>query len=191
MLTGFQTEGIGTVRSDHGHDFEDDGLVSDEETEDEVEHEQFSATEASAAVAPVGTISVTPAISESEDTTPTQTVPPIIVAPVPEPASRSGILPRLFSASRRPASTPSLSTDDSATPSPRPASRGDTSTPSNSKRPKFGRSRTGKESAYNFGGEKDVLGIVLLEVNRAEDLPKLKNSGFPTTELCNQSNSLQ
>lgn len=144
--------------------------------------EQPSAVEAIAAVAPVGTISVTPATPEPEATTPTQaTVPPVVVSPVPEPATRPRILPRLFSSSRRSALTPSQSNDDSAqgassAPSSRPASRGDNSTSSKSRRPKFGRSRTGKESAYNFGGEKDVIGIVLLEVNKAEDLPKLKNS---------------
>jgi phosphatidylserine decarboxylase len=178
ILTRFQTEGIGTVRSDHGHDFEDDGFVSDEETEDEIEHEQPPAAEAIVAVAPVGTISVTPAISGSEATPQTQAAPPIIVVPVPEHASRHGRLPRLFSASRRPSSMTLPSTDDSTTLGSRPASRGDTSTPSKQKRPKFGRSRTRKEGAYNFGGEKDVLGIVLLEINKAEDLPKLKNREF-------------
>jgi len=118
------TEGIGTVRSDHGHGFEDDGIMTDEETEDEVETEQPSAAEAIAALAP-----------SNDDSTQGAT----------------------------------------SAPSSRPSSRNDTSTPSKTRRPKFGRSRTGKESAYNFGGEKDVLGIVLLEVNKAEDLPKLKN----------------
>jgi phosphatidylserine decarboxylase len=182
------------VRSDHGHDFEDDGLVSDEETEDEIEQEKPSASEATAAVAPVGTPSTTPAISESEATRQTQTVPPVIVVPVPEHASRQGILPRLFSASRRQSSTTLPSNDDSTTLSSRsrsrPASRGDTSTPSKPKRPRFSRSRTRKQGAYNFGGEKDVLGIVLLEVNKAEDLPKLKNSEFSKTELCHQTNPL-
>jgi phosphatidylserine decarboxylase len=147
--------------------------VTDEETEEEDEPEQPSAEEAIIPVAPVGTISTPPAAPELE----AAPVPPTIVAPAPQQApSRPGILPRLFSSSRRPGLTPSQSHDDSTpTTGSRPASRSGAETPK-AKRPKFKRGRGTKDSTYNFGAEKDVLGIVLFEVNKAEDLPKFKNS---------------
>ncbi|CAG7849378.1 Phosphatidylserine decarboxylase proenzyme 3 {ECO:0000303/PubMed:19286980} {ECO:0000255/HAMAP-Rule:MF_03209}; Contains: RecName: Full=Phosphatidylserine decarboxylase 3 beta chain {ECO:0000305}; Contains: RecName: Full=Phosphatidylserine decarboxylase 3 alpha chain {ECO:0000305} [Serendipita indica DSM 11827] len=161
------TEGIGTVRSDDGHDLEDDGMT-DDETEDEFDSDQPSAAEVIQAVAPVGAVSVAPA-------TPQVAVKaPEIVAPIPEPiSSRPGLLPRLFSTSSRRGLTQPQQPAEESTSTSAPSSR--PSTPGKSKRPKFRRGRSDKGSTYNFGGEKDVLGIVLLEVNKAEDLPKLKN----------------
>lgn len=151
--------------------------MTDEETEEEVENEQPPAAEVIAAAAPVGAISentVPPALE--------QPPPSIIVAPAPQPSqpSRPGILPRLFSGSRKSGLTLTQPNDDtSATlstsaPASQPSSR--SATPSKMKRPKFKRGRGEKGGAYNFGADKDVVGIVLLEVNKAEDLPKLKNS---------------
>jgi len=147
--------------------------VSEEETEDEDEAEH-SPEEAATSVA-----SSTAQDSEAAP------LPPTIVAPTPQQApSRPGILPRLFSGPRRSASTPSQSQDDStqASNGSRPASRVGAETPK-SKRPKFKRNKDTKGSTYNFGTEKDVLGIVLLEINKAEDLPRLKNSMFPLSAL--------
>lgn len=151
--------------------------MTDDETEEEDEPEQVPAVDAIASVAPVGIISTPqPAAPEPEPAP----VPPTIVAPAPQQApSGRGILPRLFSSARRPGLTPSQSYDSSTQVegSSRPASRSGAETPK-SKRPRFKRGRGPKGSTYNFGAEKDVLGIVLLEVNKAEDLPKLKNSMF-------------
>ena len=163
------------MRSDDGHTLEDDGMT-DDETDDEIESEQPSATEVIQAVVPVGVISVTPA------------TPPVVIkasevaAPIPEPSpTRAGLLPRLFSSSSRRGLTQPQSAEEtplSSAPSSRPG------TPGRMKRPKFKRGTGEKGSTYNFGGEKDILGIVLLEVNKAEDLPKLKNSTlFDQTNL--------
>lgn len=35
-----------------------------------------------------------------------------------------------------------------------------------------------KKEAYNFSAANDILGIVMLEIQSASDLPKLKNSTF-------------
>ncbi|KAG9034805.1 hypothetical protein FS842_003775, partial [Serendipita sp. 407] len=163
------TEGIGTVRSENGHELEDDGLMTDDDSEEDTEAEQPRQKEAVPLVVPVGVVSITPATPEAAATLPT------IVAPAPQPStSKPGLLPRLFSSSSRRGLTSSQSTEDNTTsatsaPSSRP------STPGKAKRPRFKRGSGDKGSTYNFGAEKDVLGIVLLEVNKAEDLPKLKN----------------
>ncbi|KAG8837523.1 hypothetical protein FRB91_008079, partial [Serendipita sp. 411] len=112
------TEGIGTVRSENGHELEDDGLMTDDDSEEDTEAEQPRQKEAVPLVVP-----------STEDNT----------------------------------------TSATSAPSSRP------STPGKAKRPRFKRGSGDKGSTYNFGAEKDVLGIVLLEVNKAEDLPKLKN----------------
>ncbi|PVF95541.1 hypothetical protein CPB86DRAFT_863907 [Serendipita vermifera] len=168
------TEGIGTVRSDTGHELEDDGIGSDEETEEEPEQDAPTGAEVAANVNAAANANA----PETVNTAPG--VPPIIVAPAPELPTKPGFLPRLFSGTRRPNLTPAQSYDDStaqssSAPTSRPASRSGATTPSKGKRPKFKRARGEKGSAYNFGAEKDVLGIVMLEINKAEDLPKLKN----------------
>jgi phosphatidylserine decarboxylase len=167
------------VRSDTGHELEDDGMGSDDETEEEPEQDAPTGAEVAATVNAAANANA-PTSPEIVSTAPG--VPPIVVAPAPETPTKPGFLPRLFSGTRRPGLTPSQSYDDSAQPSSaptsRPASRSGAATPSKGKRPKFKRSRGEKGSAYNFGAEKDVIGIIMLEINKAEDLPKLKNSEF-------------
>jgi phosphatidylserine decarboxylase len=46
------------------------------------------------------------------------------------------------------------------------------------KKNKFRRSWSAKKAEYNFSAGNDILGIVMLEVNGGEDLPKLKNSSL-------------
>jgi len=84
-----------------------------------------------------------------------------------------GLLPKVFSPSpRRPSLTPKDSYDSTHSPHPsRPSSSASKVRPG-----KMGK-RT--KSHYNFNSGNDILGIVMLEVNRAEDLPKLKNSEYP------------
>jgi hypothetical protein len=45
-----------------------------------------------------------------------------------------------------------------------------------------GRNRK-KRGDYNFSTENDIQGIVMLEILGATDLPKIKNSAFPTYPL--------
>ncbi len=60
--------------------------------------------------------------------------------------------------------TPSAATSGATTPGGRP------------RRPTFRKGKH-KMTDYNFNNEKDILGIVILEVQGAEDLPRLKNGG--------------
>ncbi|KAG8835213.1 hypothetical protein FRC17_004775, partial [Serendipita sp. 399] len=141
------TEGIGTVRSDNGHEPEDDGLVTDDDS-DEDDIEQLRPKEVVPVVAPVGVVSILPATPEAAPTLPT------IVTPVPQPStSKPGLLPRLFSSSSRRGLTPSQSNEEPAgAPISAPSSR--PGTPGRSKRPKFKRG-SGDTASFNFGAEKD------------------------------------
>jgi phosphatidylserine decarboxylase len=47
------------------------------------------------------------------------------------------------------------------------------------KRRKFRKSWSAKKAEYNLSAGNDIMGIVMLEVNSAEDLPKLKNREPP------------
>ena len=43
----------------------------------------------------------------------------------------------------------------------------------------------GKEKNYNFNAANDIMGIVMLEIQGAHDLPKLKNStSAPVCGVC-------
>ena len=49
-----------------------------------------------------------------------------------------------------------------------------------------GRNRK-KTGDYNFSTENDIQGIVMLEILGATDLPRIKNSAFPTSPTIPQS----
>jgi len=46
------------------------------------------------------------------------------------------------------------------------------------KKPKFKKLRGKKKADYNFSAQNDILGIVMLEIKGAEDLPRVKNSQY-------------
>ncbi|KAK7682588.1 hypothetical protein QCA50_014388 [Cerrena zonata] len=169
------TEGIGTIRSHEGGPrFEDDGLSSDDgesETEDEeddiVQPVPVPATESS--TTPLASpLTPTPA---SQVKTPTGPKPP-------SPFS----IPKLFP--RKASSTRSSSIDStmaavnnipSAPPSPLPQSVSTPVTAAPEKRKRMRRRRKGGDDGYHFNTENDILGIVMLEVRGAKDLPKIRN----------------
>ncbi|EJD07089.1 uncharacterized protein FOMMEDRAFT_103160 [Fomitiporia mediterranea MF3/22] len=98
-------------------------------------------------------------------------------------------IPRVFKNKKRPSLQSATSTDSSASnltssgaPSPSPTSLSRPSTPgtpsaipSSAKRSKFKRKWRTRSGDYNFNASNDILGIVMLEIKSAEDLPKLKN----------------
>ena len=65
---------------------------------------------------------------------------------------------------------------------PRPASAQQTQT----QKSKFRKSWGAKSKDYNFSAANDIMGIVMLEIQGARDLPKLKNSAssFLSVSLC-------
>ena len=76
-----------------------------------------------------------------------------------------------------PAST--SSPDFNGPPSPALSASG-TATPTSAaaRKARFRKSWSAKNTDYNLGGNNDILGIVMLEVKNASDLPKLKNSTY-------------
>ncbi len=110
-----------------------------------------------------------------------QVAPP--QAPVPAPSTPSSFkLAPFKKAIKRPSFTSRASststTTTTDTSSTTPASGTTTPTPDKKKRPKFKRGRREKSSEYNFDTSNDMLGIVLLEIVGAENLPKLKNRSY-------------
>lgn len=162
MLIAFyiyiQTEGIGTVRSVAGvADFPDDALSSDEEDEDEDD-----------------------LLAPTEGLTPTASVPDF-GGKVKTPTSSSksvGGLSKLFPGKRlqlpRVDTGDSLLTTDSTASTPTP-SRSVTTQDVKEKKRKLRISRKARGGEYSFDPENDVLGIVMLEIRGASDLPKLSN----------------
>ena len=51
-----------------------------------------------------------------------------------------------------------------------------TTRPAAAQKKTFRKSWMGKEKNYNFNAANDIMGIVMLEIQGAHDLPKLKNS---------------
>lgn len=152
-----QTEGIGTVRS--GADvtgFQDDGLSSDDEDDEDDD-----------LLAPVGGLTPSTDAGDKDKT------------PTPSSKSISG-LAKFFPGKRQQSqrvdsyeSTLAIDSSASAPSSPRPMTTQD----AKEKKRKFRRSRKAGGGGYHFNPENDVVGIVMLEVKGANDLPKLSNSG--------------
>lgn len=154
-----QTEGIGTVRSSGGVvNFQEDCLSSDEEDNEDDD-----------LLAPVD--GLTP-------TTPTIDVGDKDRTPAP-PSKSVAALAKLFPG-KRPQPQPMDSGDstlvtDSSTSAP--SSPGlITSQDTKEKKRKFRKSKKARGGEYHFNPENDVLGIVMLEISCANDLPKLSNS---------------
>ncbi|KAG8905906.1 hypothetical protein FRB99_007986 [Tulasnella sp. 403] len=153
------THGIGTAAEGES-DIEDDGLSSaDEYSADDLEMETSVSTSRKASGGP-------PLISPS----PSQSLKPL-----PSP----GFLPKVFTPTR--STTPKDLSEATAVSTPessRPSSR------AGFKRPTF---KKGFDSRYNFSSTNDVVGIVMLEIQGAEDLPKLRNmtrTGWDMDPFC-------
>ncbi|KZV90616.1 hypothetical protein EXIGLDRAFT_710770 [Exidia glandulosa HHB12029] len=183
------TEGMGTIRlNDSGPQYEDDGLSSDDELDSD---------------------------GESPEPSPPTTLPPPLdqsggqaaAAQLLQPPPSPGFFPKVFqrkTASRQNSydtnTTPTSSSG--STPMTEMTSPAGSITPSaaaavvtptgaqagaKTKRPKFQRAWTSKRSDYSFGQQQDVVGIVMLEIKAAEDLPKLRNitrTGWDMDPFC-------
>ncbi|KAL5525526.1 hypothetical protein ACEPAG_6862 [Sanghuangporus baumii] len=208
LVSAPPTEGIGTVRSNDAIPaYEDDGLSSDEGSEDEYEddeREEYEGLPIRIEGSPPGTPA--PASSSGTETpkaestpvpgvnviapSPTAGLPPPVVAPVyVSKPSLGAKIPRVFK--KRPSLPTTPSTDSgvssassvTGTPSPasssfsRPSTPGtpSASAPGSAKRSKFPRKWKSRKADFNFNAAHDILGIVMLEIKGATDLPKLKN----------------
>jgi phosphatidylserine decarboxylase len=150
-----KTRGIGTASMEGDSDLEDDGLSSgDEYSTDDYD--------------------VSPSASASPSRKGSQQQP-VIVSPQPRylKPSSGGILPKIMSPIR-PSLSPQAHGDTTVTPEgSRPSSR------ARKLRPQFKRPFN---SDFNFAaGANDTVGIVMLEIKGAQDLPKIKNSMSQTS----------
>ncbi|KAF8518218.1 phosphatidylserine decarboxylase-domain-containing protein [Gautieria morchelliformis] len=171
LLTAAPTIGIGTIRSGReGPAFEDDGLSSDGDGDSEAEDPEPGE----------------PGLLEPLSSSPLP-MAPAALEPPPSPAALAGsespgperVKPhRPLSASfipkfhRRQSSTP-ISLDSGATSETTPILSPDAAV--KGKRLKFRRPLSARNTEYNLSAGNDILGIVMLEVQSAKDLPKLKN----------------
>lgn len=193
-----QTEGIGTLRSHMtGPEFEDDGGISSDEGENDSEDEREDDN-----LPPLAQLHIPP----TDSPTPQPESVQFIEQPQPQrPALQTQMTPTtptLGSSVKTPISskpgspainiskilrrpTPSRSasydingtTPNAAVPAPPPMHQRTTSSGAPIKN-KFRRSWSSqpKKKDYNFSTENDIQGIVMLEIQNATDLPRLKNS---------------
>ncbi|KAI0311126.1 phosphatidylserine decarboxylase-domain-containing protein [Amylostereum chailletii] len=169
LVSAPPTEGIGTIRSSHtGPEYEDDGLSSDEdENSEDDEDETPTQTQAQSRKSSqsMGVYAPGPLTGAPEQAA--KASPP---SKPPSPKIKASI-PKIL---RRPQLSTSSSYDaTSAPPTHRTVS---SMTTSSEKRRRLRRSWAGpKKGAYDFDAGNDVVGIVMLEIEGATDLPKLKN----------------
>jgi len=154
-----QTEGIGTVRSGPGAlDLQDDGPSSDDEDEDEDD-----------------------LLAPSDGLTPTTSATDLGGMGKTPPQKSGGGLAKFFPAKRlrssRTNSFDSAVAIDSSASTPTSSKSVATQDVKEKKR-RPGRSRKARGGEYSFNPENDVLGIVMLEIKGASDLPKLSNSTY-------------
>ncbi|KAI9511934.1 phosphatidylserine decarboxylase-domain-containing protein [Russula earlei] len=169
LVSAPPTRGIGTIRSHQtGPEYEDDGLSSDEPGEDEDEEDE---TEPKPTTPHDPNVFPETGRSPSPDLTPTPS--PIAVARPPAQLAKHF----------RP-SIPKILTRRSAQPSDTGASSQFQSsslqlslaTPTPGRRKKIpGPWNDQKHDAYELEAENDVVGIVMLEIHGATDLPRLRN----------------
>ncbi|GJE89731.1 phosphatidylserine decarboxylase-like protein [Phanerochaete sordida] len=199
LVSAPPTEGIGTIRShEAGPEFEDDGLSSDEgesSTDIEDEEEVAAMSRLRQGVAPLAASdSVLPPPSPTlDDPQMTPTTSSTMKTPIASADKRrSPSFTKKFL--RRPSSKRSSSLDSSMVPSALSVSPSTPNLPSGGITPpltppgavtarpsaaagkaRFRKSWGVKSKDYNFSPSHDIIGIVMLEIEKATDLPKLKN----------------
>lgn len=201
LVSAPPTKGIGTIRShEAGPEFEDDGLSSDEgDSASDLEDEEVAVMSRSRDVAPHAipdpAPTPSPTLSDSQ-MTPTASS----TMKTPPAKRRSPSFTKRFNL-RRPSNKRSSSLDSTTMPSALSGSPSTTNFPTGVPTPpltpppsavtarppaggkaRFSKSWGAKNRHYNFSASNDIIGIVLLEIKGATDLPKLKNSKYPCAE---------
>ncbi len=174
-----QTRGIGTIRShQHGPEYEDDGLSSDadgqegEASDDEDEIEPKSSTPDDP------NLFIPRDHSSSPDLTPTPSPTAASLPPTQQSRYFLPSIPKILT--RRPVGRTGTPSDTS--PSPQSQST------SSSRHSSFATSMPGKRKkipgpwhgqksgTFELEADNDIVGIVMLEIHSATDLPRLRNS---------------
>jgi phosphatidylserine decarboxylase len=184
-----QTRGIGTIRSyQTGPEYEDDGLSSDEADDQEGEaSDDEDETEPKSSTTDDSNAFAETSRSSSPDLTPTPS-PTTVTLPPTHPARHYlPSIPKILTW-RSPRSTSSPSSSAASTPS-LPSTRQSSFASETSGKAKAGRRKKlpgpwhgQKGGAYELEADNDIVGIVMLEIHGATDLPRLRNS-----ELCKPS----
>jgi phosphatidylserine decarboxylase len=175
-----QTRGIGTIRShQHGPEYEDDGLSSDEadvqegeasDDEDEIERKSSTPDESN--------LFTPPADLSSTDLTPTPS-PTAALPPTQQARNFLPSIPKILT--RRPVRRTSTPSDaSSSSPQSQSASTSRHSslpTPTPGKRRKIPGPWKGQTSGgFELEADNDIMGIIMFEIHSATDLPRLRNS---------------
>ena len=173
-----QTEGIGTIRShQHGPEYEDDGLSSDEaDGQDGSASDYEDDTDPKTAMPDGEGVFVPGARSSSPDLTPATPTAPT----VPPAHSGRSFLPSIPKILIRRSPQPTASVPASITTS---SSQSSVSTKTGGKKKRLPGSWSGQKSdSYEFDADNDIVGIVMLEIHGASDLPRWRNSKFFLTQ---------
>ncbi|KAF8486476.1 phosphatidylserine decarboxylase-domain-containing protein [Russula ochroleuca] len=178
LVSAPPTQGIGTIRShQHGPEYEDDGLSSDdadgqdgEASDDEDETEPKSST-------PDDLNVFTPqSQSSSPDLTPTPSPTAASLSPAQQARYFLPSIPKILT--RRPVRRTSAPPDTSPSPQAQPTSTSRLSsvTTPTARRKKIPGPWNGQKSgAFELEADNDIVGIVMLEIHSATDLPRLRN----------------
>lgn len=170
-----------------GPEFEDDGLSSDEEDQTS-DDEEPSPPLPSLHIPSLGTAALrqnrqSPLGSPdggADVRTPLAAKPPGEKTPTASKTTSPGFIPKILRRQTLPAadSSASLGASSSGASSPTPMGTPIPQTPTTARPPaRKGKSfRKPRDKSYAFSAEDDIVGIVMLEVQSASDLPRLRNS---------------
>ena len=183
-----QTQGIGTIRSyQNGPEYEDDGLSSDEAegqdgsaSDDEDDAEPKTATPDAEGVFIQGLSPPSPDLTPVTPTAPS--VPPTQPGRYFLPS-----IPKILT--RRSAQPPaSASTGSAASTPPHSASlRSNVATTTGGKKKRLPGPWSGQKSdPFEFDADNDIVGIVMLEIHGASDLPRWRNSELFLSSISDQ-----
>jgi phosphatidylserine decarboxylase len=185
-----QRRGIGTTRShQHGPEYEDDGLSSDEadgqeseasDDENKIERKSSTPDESNVFTPPR-------AHSSSPDLTPTRSPTAASLPPTQQGRYFLPSIPKIFT--RRPVRRTGTPSDTSSSPQSHstPHSRqSNFPTPTPGRRKQIPGPRHGQKSGgFELEADNDIVGIVMIEIHSATDLPQLRNSKlFETLTHC-------
>ena len=176
-----QTRGIGTIRSyQHGPEYEDDGLSSDEaDGQDNEASDDEDGTELKSSTPDESTVFTPPAHSSSLDLTPTPSPTAASLPPTQQARYFLPLMPKILTrrAVRRRTGTPSDTSSSSQPQSTSSSRQSSLPTPIPAKRKKIPGPWHGQTSGgFELEADDDIMGIVMLEIHGATDLPRLRNS---------------
>jgi hypothetical protein len=175
-----QTQGIGTIRShQHGPEYEDDGLSSDDADGQEGEaSDEDDEAEPKSSTPDDSKVFTSRSLSSSPDLTPTPSPTTPSLPPSQQARYFLPSIPKILT--RRPVRRSSTPPDTLPSPQSQSTStsrQSSVATPIAGRRKKIPGPWHGRKSgAFELEADNDIVGIVMLEIHGATDLPRLRNS---------------